>query len=139
MNSRLMTRTQILWVVLAIVAPVWTVQGCSTPEPAKSVEPVLDYSQPVYTVDHAIVCPVGVLVASYLDGRADHGRQAIAALYISSVDRENRENALGCEEWRGGIKVKAVELEQRPEGLTLVQINGTFFTVKDDLTNNPSQ
>jgi hypothetical protein len=134
-----MTCTRISWLVLAIVAPVWAIEGCGTPQPEKPVEPVFDYSKPVYTVDHAIVCPLGTLIASYVDVRADHGPEAIVALYASSVDRESREKALRCEEWRGGIKVEAVELEQRPEGLTLVQINGTLFTAKADLTNNPGR
>jgi hypothetical protein len=137
-----MTRTGILWLVLASVAPVWAVQGCGTPEPEKPVEPVetvLDYSKPVYTVDHAIVCPLGTLIAAYVDARADHGPGAIVALYMSPVDRESREKALGCEEWQGGVKVKVEELEQRPEGFTFVRVNGSFFTAKADLSNNPGR
>lgn len=133
------THGKIPRLALAIVALVYAVQGRSTPEPAKSAKAVLDYSQPVYTVDHAIVCPMRTLIASYLDAPAARRPEAIAALYISAVDRESREKTLGCEEWAEGVKVKAVELEQRPEGLALVQINGSFFTAKADLTNNPGR
>jgi len=82
---------------------------------------------------------MSTLIASYLDAPADRGPEAITALYLSSalspVDRQSPEKKLGCEEWRGGIKAKAVELEQRPEGLALVQINGSFFTAKADLVS----
>ena len=134
-----MTGASMPRLMITIIAVVWALHGCGAPEPEKSTGSVLDYSKPVYTVDQAIVCPMGTLVASYLDVPADRKPEAIVALYISSVDRESREKTLGCDEWRGGIKVQAVELEQRPEGLTLVKTNGTLFTAKDDLTNNPGQ
>jgi hypothetical protein len=62
-----MTYRRVPWVAFATVAVVWTVQGCSRAEPEKSSDSVLDYSQPVYTVDHAIVCPMETLIESYLD------------------------------------------------------------------------
>jgi hypothetical protein len=114
-----MTPIRILRLVLATVAPAWAVQGCGTPEhekPVEPVEPVLDYSKPVYTVDHAIVCPLGTLIAAYVDARADHGPGAIVALYISPVGREIREKALGCEEWPGGVK------RQRTGNRTLLSV-----------------
>lgn len=49
------------------------------------------------------------------------------------------EKPLGSKEWQGGIKVHVVELERRLEGLTLVQINGDFFTAQADVTNNPGR
>jgi hypothetical protein len=138
-RTGLMTYGKIARLALAIAALVRAVQGCSAPEPEKSSDSLLDYSKPVYTVDHAIVCPMETLIASYLDAPPDRRPEAIAALYISAVDRVDREKVLGCEEWRGGIEVKAIELEQRPEGLALVQINGSFFTAKADLSNNPAR
>jgi hypothetical protein len=136
----LMTHEKTPWLALAIVPLVCAIQGCNTPEQEKTTQPVLDYAQTVYTVDHAIVCPMRTLIASYLDAPADRGPEAIAALYIyPPVDLVSREKALGCEEWRGGVKVDAVELEQRPEGLALVRVNGSFFTAKADLTNNPGR
>jgi hypothetical protein len=53
----LMTPGKIPWLALAIVALLWAAQGCSTQQPEKSTESVLDYSQPVYIIDHAIVFP----------------------------------------------------------------------------------
>jgi hypothetical protein len=120
--------------VVCIVRP-WPFSRDDTEKPTAP----LDYSKPIYTIDRAIVCPLGQLVASYYDVRADHGPEAIVALYTSLFGRESREKALGCEEWRGGVKVEAVELERKPEGLVLVQINGTLFTAKAHLTNNPNQ
>lgn len=126
--------TVVIAAVVLIVRP-WPFDKGDTEKPTDP----LDYSKPIYTIDHAIVCPLGLLVASYYDVRADHGPEAIVALYTSLFGQESREKALGCGEWRGGVKVEAVELERRPEGLILVQINGTFFTAKAHLTNNPSQ
>ena len=92
-RTGLMTYGKIPWLALAIVALLWAAQGCSTQEPEKSKGSVLDYSQPVYTVDHAVVCPLGTLIASHLNPPADRGPEAIAALYISPVDRGTREKA----------------------------------------------
>jgi hypothetical protein len=134
-----MTRSKIFWLILAVVAVVWIHGIFYGPDPEKPEQPALDLSKPVYTTSHAIVCPLGVLVASSFDVRADHGPEAIVDLYTSVLDLKSKEQALGCEEWRGGIRVEAVDMEQRPGGLSLVQINGTLFTAKVHLTNNPSQ
>jgi hypothetical protein len=46
---------------------------------------------------------------------------------------------LGCQTATKRFKVKAEELEQRPEGFTLVRVNGSLFPAKADLTNNPGR
>jgi len=131
-------RKTFLWAAI-IITVFFLLLHFGTSEPETPAELLLDYSKPVYTIDRAIVCPLGVLVASNFDVRADHGPEAIVALYTSLFDRGTREKTLGCEEWRGGIKVEAVELKQRPQGLILVQINRTLFTAKVHLSNNPDR
>jgi hypothetical protein len=102
-------------------------------EPDKPAQPPLDLSKPAYTTNYAIVCPLGLL----FDVRADHGPEAIVDLYTSVLKLKSKEQALGCEEWRGGIRVEAVEMEEKPGGLSLVQLNGTLFTAKAHLTIAP--
>jgi hypothetical protein len=100
-------RKPLLWAGI-IITVFFLLLHFGTSEPEKPAEPPLDYSKPVYTIDRAIVCPLGVLVASNFDVRADHGPEAIVALYTSLFGRESREKTLGCEEWRGGVKVETV-------------------------------
>jgi hypothetical protein len=51
-------------------------------------------------------------------------------------DKESDAERQGCEVWKGGIEVEAVKMEQTLGGLSLVQINGTLFTISAHLTNN---
>jgi hypothetical protein len=129
-----MTRTRVLLLILAVIAVVWIHGMFYGPESENPPETALDLSKPVYTTNHAIVCPLGL----FFDGdvRADHGPEAIFELYTSVLNLKSKEEALGCEEWQGGIRVAALDMEERPRGLSLVQINGTRFTAKAHLTNN---
>jgi hypothetical protein len=127
----------LLWalIILAILAAMGLFDDLFGPKRPEKPTPVLDLSRPVYTTNYAIVCPLGLL----FDVRADHGPEAVVDLYTSVLNLKSKEQALGCEEWRGGIRVEAVDLEQRPGGLSLIQINGTLFTAKGHLTNNSPQ
>jgi hypothetical protein len=130
-----MSRTKIMWLLVAVIAVLWVSGIFDGPEPDKPAQPPLDLSKPVYTTNYAIVCPLGLL----FDVRADHGPEAVVDLYTSVLNLKSKEQALGCEEWRGGIRVEAVGIDQRPGGLSLVQINNTLFTAKAHLTNNAPQ
>lgn len=93
----------------------------------------LDYSKPIYTTDFTVVCPLGVL----FDTRAGHGPEAVLDLFTSISNLKSKEENLGCEEWRGGLRVDAVRMKQ-PADLHYVQVNGTMFTVEAHLTNDAS-
>src|ERR1700676_2814282 len=102
----------------AMVA-VMAYHGDSKEEPQ---EPPLDYSKPVFTVDHAVVCPLGIL----FDQRADHGPSAVFDMFISMFSQSSKAQALGCQELHGGIRVTAVRMNL-PSDLHYVQIDGTMF------------
>jgi hypothetical protein len=97
-----------------------------TPEPKT---PPLDYARPIFTSNFNVICPIGAL----FDIRADHGPEAVSDLFTSVFKLREKEQRLGCEEWRAGIEVKAVRM--RPPFDAYVQVNDGLFTVEPDLTN----
>ena len=58
---------------------------------------------PVYTTDHAILCPMSLLS----DPRADHDYHAVLDMFISTFSSESKAEKLGCEVLKGGIRVVA--------------------------------
>ena len=98
--------------------------------PEKAYIP-LDYAKPIYTTNHAIICPVSLLS----DRRADHDRSAVMDMYMSTLTAEGKAKDLGCEVWTGGIEVSAKPMD----GTTsLVTVNTFAFTVPAHLTNDPN-
>ena len=100
----------------------------SKKEPEKAIAP-LDYSKPIYTSDHSVICPMSLLS----DPRADHDMSAVMDMYVSPFTMDSKAEKLGCEVWHGGIEVTAKPMD----GMTpLVTVNTVAFTVAAHLTNN---
>jgi hypothetical protein len=78
---------------------------------SKAVPQKLDYSKPVYTVDYAVVCRDSVILAAAFDNRADKGLDAINDAFTALWNKSDKVKAVGCEEWRGGIRVYARRME----------------------------
>jgi hypothetical protein len=51
----------------------------------------LDLCKPFYSAPYAIVCPLGVLIASSFAVRTDHGPEAIVDLYPSALNLKSKE------------------------------------------------
>jgi len=98
----------------------------SKPEPERVRVP-LDYAKPVYTTDHAIICPQSL----FDDPREDHDLQAALSMYVSPFGRDSKAEKLGCEVWHGGIAVTAIPIDEN-----IADINVGLFTVTSHLTNN---
>jgi hypothetical protein len=126
-----MTRKYIFVYAVGVFILGWLIlQGPDTDKPETIA---LDYSKSVYTTDHAIVCPLGLL----FDVRADRGPEAVMMMFLR--DDEDKAKEIGCEVWRGGVRVEAVKMEQESsETFHLTQINGTLFTAEVHLTNSPT-
>lgn len=126
-----MTRKYIFVYAVGVFILGWLIfQG---PEADKPERVALDYSKPVYTTDRAIVCPLGLL----FDVRADRGPEAVMMMFLR--DDEDKAKEMGCEVWRGGVRVEAVKMEKESsETFHLTQINGTSFTAEVHLTNSPT-
>ena len=120
-----LSRKKLLLWLLLIVFLVWIF----SPGVPEAPTPPLDYSKPVYTNGFTIVCPLGLL----FDVRADHGPDAIFDLFTSVLNLHSKEEKLGCEEWRGGLRVDAVPMS--PPFDQYVQIQGILFTMPAHLTN----
>ena len=125
-----MTRTKILFGILAIVAVVWIVE--ITPD-TQQEKPPLDYSKPVYTEKYAVVCPLGLLFSV----RADVQDEIKSVFFMPHFSLSDEAKQLGCEELVGGLQVEVVHMQSPLD--SFVQINGTLFSVPSYLTNNPSQ
>ena len=100
-------------------------KAAKTEKPA----PVLDYTKPIYTTDHAIICPISLLS----DRRADHDIAAVMDMYMSTFTAESKAAKLGCEVWTSGIEVAAKPMDGMAP---LVAVNTSAFTVDAHLTNN---
>lgn len=87
----------------------------------------IDWTKPVYTRDRAIICPLSI----FADPRADHDMQHIQDLWLSIWNRSAKVKALGCEEWRDGVPVRALTDRES----SIVIINDILFTQKFDLRN----
>lgn len=70
-----------------------------------SAKPALDVFRPMVTESDAIICPLEVFQMALIDKRADHGPEALADMYRSVLHRSEKVKAMGCEEWREGIKI----------------------------------
>jgi hypothetical protein len=96
----------------------------------------LDYSKPIYTIDHAMVCPSSLL----FDNRADHDARTIVAAFYSLWNRTEKAHALGCEELQEGIRVFAHRGEYYKSlvfiGFTSEDEITTVFTLPSQLTNH---
>jgi hypothetical protein len=122
-----------VWVVLAVLLLIIILN----PPDAEKPRPSLDYSKPIFTDDFAIICPIGIL----FDVRVDHGPDAVLDMFISPFGMQSKAEKLGCEVWRGGIRVNAVRADGVIQGngryLNYVRINDALFTIEADLTNDP--
>ena len=114
-----------VFVVLVLAFAVHTVEKDWKAEHKDTPRIPLDYSRPVYTTDHAIICPLGTL----LDVRSGHGRDALLDLFTSVFNLKTKEANLGCEEWMGGLQVDAVPIRTVTD-LRYVQINGSKLTIE---------
>jgi hypothetical protein len=96
----------------------------------------LDFSKPIFTRDHALVCPASLLS----DPRKDHGPKAIHDAYTSVFSRSSKARALGCEEWQGDLQVYAAPLKTGNTNWDFVSIALTpnpagLITMTSELTN----
>lgn len=109
----------------------------TTPSPSgASGKPLhIDFSRPVYTTDHAAICPLTLL----WDRRADRDAGAIIDAMTSIFDRSEKLKRLGCEEWKEGIRVEATPMDD--SSLVLLRIDGdtdsSAFTLRWELENHP--
>jgi hypothetical protein len=117
---------------IIIIAVLAILEVVGRNSPAEKPKPPLDYSKLIFTTDYAIICPVGL----FFDVRADHGPEAINDLFTSIFNVKDKEKNLGCEEWRGGIRVDAVRMI--PPRERYVQVNDALFTMEGHLTNESS-
>lgn len=123
-ENSMKTKHPVRWVV-AGVAVIYVVIVSLTHK--EKVSPPLDYNMPVYTTDHAILCPMSLLS----DPRADHDYHAVLDMFISTFSSESKAEKLGCEVLKGGIRVVAT---RGPD--VLVTVNKVYFTMEAHLTNN---
>jgi hypothetical protein len=119
-----------LAIVLTVIGLAIILRSPETEE--KSVRP-LDFSRPIYTEDHAIVCPITDLS----DTRADHGQAALVELFTITPPwkKKEKESELGCQELVGGLQVHAVKMDL-PSQLHWIELNGTAVTLDLYLTND---
>lgn len=99
-------------------------------EKPDAVSRQINWAQPIYTRDRAIICPLSILD----DPRADHDIPAIQDLWLSVWNRSAKVKALGCEEWRDGVAVRA-RLAFPDKKNSIVIVNEILFTQKFDLRN----
>jgi hypothetical protein len=97
----------------------------------------LDLSKPTFTQDYAAICPFGLI----FDNRADHSPSAILDAIDSIWNRSSKLKDLGCEEWRGGIRVFASPMQDGDDsGVLLVKRipdgDSNMFTLRSQLTNH---
>lgn len=96
----------------------------------------LDLSKPTFTQDYAAICPWELMS----DNRADHSPSVIIDAMTSIWNRSGRLKDLGCEEWRGGIRVFATSMgDGKGDGIVLVTTGpygGDMFTLSSQLTNH---
>jgi hypothetical protein len=123
------TKIFLLIIAVCLVMCFYNLAKPKSGEPEKVIAP-LDYSKPVYTTDHAIVCPLSLLS----DRRADHDISAVMDMYTSAFTAESKAEKLGCEVWKSGIEVTAKPMEGMDP---LVTVNTLAFTVSAHLTNDP--
>lgn len=90
----------------------------------------INWAKPIYTRDRAIICPLSI----FDDPRADHDIPAIHDLWTSVWSRSAKVKALGCEEWRDGVAVRA-RLAFPDQKSSIVIINEILFTQQFDLRN----
>jgi hypothetical protein len=123
-GSFMKTKHPVRWVVVLAVVIYVVIFSITHKE---KVSPPLDYNRPVYTTNHAIVCPMSLLS----DPRADHDYHAVLDMYMSIFTADSQAAKLGCEVLTGGIRVVAT-----PGPDVLVTVNKVYFTVEAHLTNN---
>lgn len=96
----------------------------------------LDLSKPTFTQDYAAICPFGLM----FDNRSDHSPSAILDAIDSIWNRSSKLKDLGCEEWRGGIRVFASPMGDGTAGVLLVKTvpdgDSDIFTLRSQLTNH---
>ena len=111
------TSTKVFWGVVGALTIYFVLT--SKKEPEKAIAP-LDYSKPIYTSGHSVICPMSLLS----DPRADHDMSAVMDMYVSPFTMDSKAEKLGCEVWHGGIEVTAKPMD----GMTpLVTVNTVAF------------
>lgn len=135
------------FVIAVVLAPMERQSPASEPKDitVENKEPVLvreqfDYSKPVFTQNYAIVCDQGILLAAAIDKRVDHGIHQVYEAFTSIWNRSTKVKELGCEQWRGGIRVFAHRMHSPFNdfvGISLTANDGaTLFTMEPHLTNS---
>jgi hypothetical protein len=100
----------------------------------------LDYSKPLYTTEHTVVCPQSLLFSK------DDIYETLDDAFLSIWHMKEAQKELGCHEWHSGIRVYGEKLNLGTDALSsgFVGIRtspdemGTLFTEQFDLTNNPT-
>jgi hypothetical protein len=116
--------------LLGVVVAGLVIYSISQSNETQKASVPLDYSKPVYTTDHAIICPLALLN----DRRANHDIAAVMDMYTSTFTAESKAEKLGCEVWKSGVEVAAKPMDGMAP---LVMVNASAFTVGAHLTNDP--
>jgi hypothetical protein len=100
----------------------------------------VDYSKPIYTEDYAWVCPQSLLL-DHLS--ASGGMRAYEDAMLSIFNRSEKFARLGCQQWRGGVRVYARKVDASDTDIRIVSIRlspgdiATLFTSEHELKNIP--
>lgn len=78
------------------------------PQKTASEEKPIDYSAPLYTTSHAVVCPISII----WDKREGYGIDGASKAAASVFGRSERFEKIGCAEWRQGIRIYVDETDQ---------------------------
>lgn len=104
-------------------------------QPPETPEEIVDYSQPLYTSDYSIVCPIDILFSK----KQGIGLEAAENAALSIFDRSENIEKAGCQEWKAGIRIyikeenknkRWQEFSEHQEGFGTNFILGIFVTNK---------
>lgn len=105
-------------------------------------KPKLDYSQPAFTENYALVCHQSLLLAAAYSRKAGGGLNEIYEAFTAVWNRSEKIKKIGCEEWREGIPVYFVHRMEPPfdefvSFSTSQSGMSEYFTMEPYLKNKP--
>jgi tetratricopeptide (TPR) repeat protein len=101
----------------------------------------LDFSQPIQTKEHAIVCPKALIMTMLLSHNAEEEQQALWDAFSAFSDRDEKARAAGCDIWDGGIPVRAEHMQEPFDqyvSITPLDGSGSYFSMAANLENGPA-
>lgn len=136
----LITKHPVLFTCSLVATLTWLFVGLVI-HVANSIEPAtapkkLDYSKPIFTSEHAIVCPASLL----WDPSVDRGLPAVHEVFESFSDTSEKARAIGCETLGVSLPVYHAERMSPPfdEWVSISfkpNQSEELFTSQGDLTN----